>query len=299
MAVLEQSVRTELENQFGIEKIQYLASGDDSDTFLCDDQYVVKIPKRDSARKSQLREFQLYAFLKKQKLSFQIPEVIYQGYRYNIMSYIQGHKLTYQQYHALSESEKDAIARDEAAFLRELHSLQVNQSEPFYHASLQDKGAQYEKDRSELLLILEEEKLITQRLQMMIHDLYARIFQTDILFDYIPCLTHNDFSADNMVFANNRLLGVIDFGDFLIGDPDNDFLCILDCSTDDFGKEFGRRVLYYYGHKSPEIAETKAEINDAYWPVQQILLGYARNDRQMLEKGYHKLFDSRKDGIKI
>lgn len=77
MAVLEQSVRIELENQFGIEKIQYLASGDDSDTFLCDDQYVVKIPKRDSVRKSQLREFQLYAFLKKQKLSFQIPEVIY------------------------------------------------------------------------------------------------------------------------------------------------------------------------------------------------------------------------------
>lgn len=75
-----------------------------------------------------------------------------------------------------------------------------------------------------------------------------------------------------MIFKNNRLLGVIDFGDFVVGDSDNDFLCLLDNSNDDFGKEFGRKVLKYYGHKNPELAKRKADLNDLYWPCQQIIL---------------------------
>jgi len=51
--------------------------------------------------------------------------------------------------------------------------------------------------------------------------------------------------------------GVIDFGDVIVGDPDNDFLCLLDCSMDDFGKDFGRKVLRHYGHRNPQLAEEK------------------------------------------
>ena len=96
-------------------------------------------------------------------------------------------------------------------------------------------------------------------------------------------------SASNMIFNNNRLFGVIDFGDFIVSDPDNDFLCLLDCSTDDFGKDFGRRVLRYYQHKNPEVAERKAELNDAYWAIDQIIYGYERSDRNMLTKGISEL----------
>ena len=98
-----------------------------------------------------------------------------------------------------------------------------------------------------------------------------------------------------MVFRGVRLVGVIDFGDFVIGDPDNDFLCLLDSSEDDFGKEFGRKVLTYYGHKTPLLAERKAGIQDAYWPIQQILYGYERQDAQLLHSGIchlPKLFES-------
>ena len=112
------------------------------------------------------------------------------------------------------------------------------------------------------------------------------------MFDYTPCLIHNDFSAGNMIFRNNRLFGVIDFGDFIVGDPDNDFLCLLDCSTDDFGKDFGRRVLKYYQHKNPEVAERKAELNDAYWAIDQIIYGYERGDRGMLTKGVSELLQT-------
>ncbi len=82
---------------------------------------------------------------------------------------------------------------------------------------------------------------------------------------------------------------MVDFGDFVVGDPDNDFLCILDCSEDDFGKEFGRKVLKHYGHAQPGAAERKAELNDAYWPLQQIVLGSHRRDTGLMQRGYHQL----------
>ena len=77
-----------------------------------------------------------------------------------------------------------------------------------------------------------------------------------------------------------------------VGDPDNDFLCLLDCSTDDFGKEFGRKVLKYYQHKAPEVAERKAELNDVYWLIDQIIYGYERKDREMLIKGVSELLQT-------
>ncbi len=45
----------------------------------------------------------------------------------------------------------------------------------------------------------------------------------------------------------------------------------------------------YYGHPHPELAERKAEINDAYWPVQQILLGHSRKEAQLFEEGIRDL----------
>lgn len=271
--------------RLGIREIRYLASGDDSDTFLCDYQYVIKAPKRETVRQAQQREFQLYDFLSRQRLSFQTPKAIYQGESYMIISFIQGSRLTYKEYGLLSRQEQEALAYDEAAFLRELHSLQVDEAEPFFLSAQQDKRRQYELDYERLCRILTEAGEMTQKLKSKIGNMYARIFQTGFLFQYTPCLTHNDFSAGNMVFQDKRLRGVIDFGDFVIGDPDNDFLYLLDSSTDDFGKEFGRRVLYHYGHSAPGIAERKAEINDAYWPLQQILLGADRGEGPLIQKG--------------
>lgn len=66
----------------------------------------------------------------------------------------------------------------------------------------------------------------------------------------------------------------------------------MDCSTDDFGKEFGRRVLKYYQHKNPEVAERKAELNDLYWAIDQIIYGYERGNRGMLTKGVSELLQT-------
>lgn len=281
-----------LDEQIKINELRYLSSGDDSDTFLCNEQYVVKVPKRDAIRNAQKREFELYRFLENCNLSYQTPAVVYQSDQFNVMTYIKGEHITYEQYHKLSEKEKDALACDEATFLKELHSIKIDCADGLFSEVLESKKDKYLKDKQLLVGILEKEQLLTADVLEHIELIYSNILNNTVMFDYTPCLIHNDFSAGNMIFRNNRLLGVIDFGDFAVSDPDTDFLCLLDCSEDDFGKDFGRRVLRYYQHKEPEVAERKAELNDVYWAIDQIIYGYERNDRKMLIKGFSELLQT-------
>ena len=187
---------------------------------------------------------------------------------------------------------KDALAYDEATFLKELHSIEIDCSVSLFSDALVNKKDKFLQDKKLLISILEKEQLLTDEMLEHIETIYENILNNAVLFKYTPCLVHNDFSANNMIFRNNRLFGVIDFGDFNVGDPDNDFLCLLDCSTDDFGKEFGRKVLKYYQHKAPEVAERKAELNDVYWSIDQIIYGYERKDREMLIKGVSELLQT-------
>lgn len=269
--------------------IQYLASGDDSDTFLCDQMYVAKIPKYREVEIRQEKEFSLYEFLAQQNLSFCTPKVIYKSRRLNIMTFLSGTAISYDDYLKLSPIEKENLAMDEAKFLRELHRIEIDTSNPLFYSSVEDKYQRYLQDYSDLSGILKDSNALSAPLQRKIDLIYSNLFSNKEMFQYEYCLVHNDFSSENMIFRNNRLYGVIDFGDYVAGDPDNDFLCILDNSKDDFGKDFGRRVLYYYGHASPEKAERKAEINDNYWPIQQILFGNSRKDAALFQKGLYNL----------
>ena len=45
-------------------------------------------------------------------------------------------------------------------------------------------------------------------------------------------------------------------------------------------------------HKAPEVAERKAELNDVYWSIDQIIYGYERKDREMLIKGVSELLQT-------
>ena len=69
--------------------------------------------------------YTLIRFLDGQKPFFWTPKVIYQGSYYNVMGFILGHGLTYEEYHGLTEKEQDMLAQDEARFLHELHGLCV------------------------------------------------------------------------------------------------------------------------------------------------------------------------------
>jgi len=277
------------EGNLKVNSLHRIGAGDDSEVYLCNNEYIIKVPKREKVKEAQDKEFALYDFLSRCNLPFETPKLILNDENFKVITYIKGQHLSYDDYQSLSEEEKDLLAMDEANFLKALHSISIDLWNPLFNGRVQDKKQEYLKDKEKLTNILREMNLLNEQVKKLISSIYSKLFGSDFLFNYSPCLVHNDFSSRNMVFNNNRLVGVIDFGDFLVGDPDNDFLCLLDSSTDDFGKEFGRKVLKFYGHPHPLLAEKKAEINDSYWPIQQIILGYERDDSEMLKMGIKEL----------
>ena len=206
-----------------VRELRRLDAGDDSEVLLCNGLFVIKIPKRPSVRVTQQREFAVYSFLKQYDLPALIPEVIFQCNEFNVMSFIPGENFGFQEYALLSEKEKEALASDMAIFLRRLHGISVPLSEKPFCQIFEDKRKRYLEDQEQLLEVLENRKLLNAPLQKNIQTIYEHIGQNQELFDYAACLVHNDFSSSNMVFRHNRLYGVIDFGDVIVGDPDNDF----------------------------------------------------------------------------
>jgi len=61
-------------------------------------------------------------------------------------------------------------------------------------------------------------------------------------------LLHGDLSLNHVLFdGENTVCGILDFADSRIGRPRSDFLYLLDdADEEEFGAEFGRRVLYLY-----------------------------------------------------
>ena len=62
------------------------------------------------------------------------------------------------------------------------------------------------------------------------------------------CLLHGDFSLNHILFdEDNRVCGVLDFGDSRVGKPKSDFIYLLDDEDDEeFGVAFGKMVLNKY-----------------------------------------------------
>ena len=92
-----------------------------------------------------------------------------------------------------------------------------------------------------------------------------------------------------MVIQNNRVIGIIDFGDVAITDRDKDFVYLLENSSEELGKEFGLKVLDCYNHPNKTVSILKAKLNDEYYPIEQILGGQARKLDKMYEEGLNKI----------
>lgn len=80
------------------------------------------------------------------------------------------------------------------------------------------------------------------------------------------CLCHNDFSCNHLLLDdNNRLCGVIDFGDAGITDEYCDFIYLLEDSEEEIGQEFGEDILRLYGNIDIEKAKEYRDAIEHYY----------------------------------
>ena len=277
-----------IESEFGliVHDIFVLGQGFDSVAYLVNYEYVFKQSKHDEARINLKKEVQVLNYLKG-KVTLQIPNVEYYSEEYGVCGYkeIKGDKLTPIIYQNMSADEKDKLVQDIALFLREMHSISLPNIDGLELNVFDD----YESDYDTLREMIYNK--IPDSSKEYIDDLYKRILNDERITQYVKALCHSDLGCNHIIIQNNRAVGIIDFGDVAVTDRDKDFIYLLEDSSEEIGREFGLRVLEYYNHPNKDIAILKADLNDEYYPIEQILGGKAMELDNMYHAGLSKIIN--------
>lgn len=277
-----------IESEFDlmVHDIFVLGQGLDSIAYLVNYEYIFKQSKHDEARNNLKKEVQVLNYLKG-KITLQIPNIEYYSEEYGVCGYkeIKGDKLTPIIYKNMSDDEKDKLAKDIALFLREMHSIPLPDIDELELHVIAD----YESDYGTLRETIYDK--IPDRSREYLDDLYKKIFNDERIAKYVKTLCHNDLSSNHMIIQNNKVVGIIDFGDVAITDRDKDFVYLLEDSIEEIGREFGLKVLGYYNHPNITIPILKSDLNDEYYPIEQILGGLAIKSDEMYSKGLHKIIN--------
>ena len=275
-----------IESEFGliVHDIFILGQGLDSVAYLVNNEYIFKQSKHDEARSNLKREVQALNYLKG-KITLQIPDIEYYSEEHGACGYkeIKGDKLTPIIYKNMSDDERDTLAQDIALFLREMHSIPFPDIDGLEIQVIDDYRGDYEALRETIY------DIIPDKSKEYIDDLYKRIFNDKRISQYVKALCHNDLSCTHIIIRQNKAVGIIDFGDAAITDRDKDFVYLLEDSSGEIGREFGIKVLEYYNHPNIDIPILKADLNDEYYPIEQILGGQAMKLDDMYNEGLNKI----------
>lgn len=275
-----------IESEFGltVHDIFVLGQGLDSIAYLVNYEYIFKQSKHDEAKNNLNKEIQVLNYLKG-KVTLQIPNIEYYSEEYGVCGYkeIIGDKLTPIIYKSMSDDEKDKLAQDIALFLREIHSIPLPDIDGLEWNVIDD----YKSDYDTLREIIYNQ--IPDSSKEWIDDLYKRIFNDERISQYVKALCHNDLSCNHIIIQDNKAVGIIDFGDAAVTDRDKDFIYLLEDSSEEIGREFGLRVLEYYNHPNKDTAILKANLNDEYYPIEQILGGQTMGLSNMYHAGLNKI----------
>ena len=277
-----------IESEFGliVHNIIVLGQGLDSIAYLVNDEYIFKQSKHDEARIGLKKEIQVLNYLKG-KITLQIPDIEYYSEEYSVCGYreIKGDKLTPDMYKNMSDDKKDKLIQDIALFLREMHSIPLPDIDGLEWNVVDD----YKNDYDTLREMIYDK--IPDKSKEYLDNLYKRILNDERITNYARALCHNDLSCKHMIIQNDRVVGIIDFGDAAITDRDKDFIYLLEDSSEEIGREFGLKVLEYYNHPNKDIPILKANLNDEYYPIEQILGGQSRNLDKMYHAGLNKIIN--------
>ena len=277
-----------IECEFGliVHDIFVLGQGLDSVAYLVNNEYIFKQSKYEETKNNLNKEIQVLNYLKG-KVTLQIPNIEYYSEEYGVCGYkeIKGDKLTPIIYKNMSDDEKDKLVQDITLFLREMHSMPLPNIDELELNVIDDYKSDYDTLREMIY------NKIPNSSKEWIDDFYKRIFNDERISKYVKALCHNDLSCNHIIIKNNKAVGIIDFGDVAITDRDRDFIYLLEDSSEEIGRDFGLRVLEYYNHPNKDIAILKADLNDEYYPIEQILGGKAMKSDNMYLAGLNKIIN--------
>lgn len=278
-----------------IESIELIGEGYDSKAYIVNNEYVFKIKFSANKKKGYEKEKAIYDFLNKRlHTSVNIPNIEYSyiSDEISILGYkeIKGKFLTPEIYFSMLLEQQDLLKKDIAMSLRQMHDLDLDEISSYTIDNKQNVLEEYQLLRETIY------DSLTDIEKQYIEAFMQRLYSTTI-FDGKKCLCHNDFSCNHLLIDdNNRLVGVIDFGDSGIIDEYCDFIYLLEDSEEEIGVSFGEDILKLYGNIDISKAKEYQDVVEQYYPIETIVYG-VKNDRDdFIEKGRKEIYlRTRKD----
>jgi len=271
-----------------VDEIKLIGNGNDSFAYEVNSNVIFKFPRHEKANSNLIKEAKILRFLEG-KLSIPIPKVLCECSPNNLFKYcfvglskISGVPLSKEIYDSLSDIEKDKLARQMAEFLKQLHNQ-------IYTEYNEDNMEKFKIDYLRLKDLIYDRLDSSSREKIDI--MYRKIFSNQDFLNQRNGLIHNDFSCGNILFdlESKKISGIIDFGDSCVSDIDNDFYCLLEESDEELGREFGLKVLEYYGYKDINKILRKSDFHEFYWMIEEILYGYEYKNPEWIKEGIESI----------
>ena len=272
-----------------IDSIRLIGEGYDSKAYIVNNEYIFKIKFSANKKKGYEKEKAIYDFLnKKLNTTINIPNIEYSyiSDEISILGYkeIRGTFLTPKIYFSLPKDKQELLKKDIAMFLRQMHDLDYSEISSYTIDNKQNVLEEYGLLRDTIY------DSLTDIEKKYAEDFMQRLHSTTI-FDGRKCLCHNDFSCNHLLLDDdNRLCGVIDFGDSGIIDEYCDFIYLLEDSEEEIGVFFGEDILKLYGNIDISKAKEYQDVVEQYYPIETIVYGIKNNRPDFIEKGRKEIY---------
>ena len=285
-------IKNILEKKFNIEinSLDLIGEGYDSKAYLVNGEYIFKVKYSANKKKGYEKEKSTYDFLNQNLVTnIKVPNIEYSyiSDEISILGYkqIKGTFLTPEIYSTMSTEEQELLKKDIAYFLRQMHDLDYTDINSYAIDNKQNVLEEYQLLKTTIY------NSLTDIEKQYIENFMQRLNSTTI-FDGKKCLCHNDFSSNHLLLdENNRLCGIIDFGDSGIIDEYCDFIYLLEDSEEEIGPNFGEDILRLYGNIDIEKAKEYQDVVEQYYPIETIVYGIKNNRPDFIEKGRKEIYN--------
>lgn len=262
----ERRARIEIQRAFPqlvVRRVTFLGAGMDSAAYLVDDEWAFRFPKRAAVARALGREIALLPRLAG-LLPVATPRfefvghqagsgLLFAGYRL-----LPGEPLTADLLAALTPAERERLLATLAEVLRGVHRFPLAEAVAAGVGRLSTRtwvAAAWSRAQAVVLPRLSSGEGAT------LARLVERFRADPRNFANRPTLLYADFAPEHLLFDRRarRLVGLIDWGDLAIGDPDFDLLYL----RQDYGEAFVRQLLAHYPHAEPARLLAKLRVFEA------------------------------------
>ena len=274
---LIQKIREEFP-QIKFKTVKQITGGLDHVVLILDDKYVFRFPKNDYYKKKIKVEMKLLSKLQKKTSKIPYYKFVPNDQSFGGYPLIDGEPLSAKKFNNFTNQQKKQLANELADFLTALHKTPISKAKKIglkFEWSHQDELKQYKERRKHIIKVLNQKELC---------------FVDNLMEKYVSlklpknCLVHHDLSEDYILAKNNKLSGIIDFGDSSLNDPAVDFAWFWE-----LGEDFVQKVYKRYDGRKDEEFLFRSQLYNIVMCLSWIFHGVVDKKRLWLNRAVKRI----------